>query len=142
MELSEMETLLMDINKQLGTIGANIAEIKEDISDLKQKDASFSQSMEDLYAKAKARQDSIRDDMQHQIDNLSDKMRDHDDRMRDTIKAFGQRIEDVESHKERAIAKWWDRIIDKVVWIFIIGGLVVILRWLNVPPEVLNQLPQ
>jgi len=138
----DAEKMLMDINKQLGTIGANISEIKEDISELKGRDSMQAKALEDAYNKAKARQDSIRDDMQHQIDNLSEQVHTSNSQIRETIKSFGERIEEVENKKEKTIAKWWDKIIDKIVWIFIIGGLVVLLRWLNAPPEVLNQLPQ
>lgn len=134
--------MLMDINKQLGTIGANISEIKDDISELKGRDSMQAKALEDAYNKATARQDLIRDDMQHQIDNLSKQVHTSNSQIRETIKSFGERIEEVENKKEKTIAKWWDKIIDKIVWIFIIGGLVVLLRWLNAPPEVLNQLPQ
>lgn len=137
----DAEKMLMDINKQLGTIGANISEIKEDISELKGRDSMQAKALEDAYNKAKARQDSIRDDMQHQIDNLSEQVHTSNSQIRETIKSFGERIEEVENKKEKTIAKWWDKIIDKIVWIFIIGGLVVLLRWLNAPPEVMSQLP-
>lgn len=136
----DAEKMLMDINKQLGTIGANISEIKEDIAELKGRDSMHAKELEDAYNKAKSLQDSIRADMQHQIDNLSERVQSSNNQIWETVKSFGKRIDDVESRKEKTIVKWWDKIIDKIVWIFIIGCLIVLLRWLNAPPEMLNQI--
>ena len=137
----ETEKVLMEIQNQLGRIEATTESVKEDISELKAKDIVQSRALEDAYAKAKARQDSIRDDLQHQIDGNRMLITTTNERFNDTIKSFGARIEEVENRKEKVIIKWWDKIIDKLMWLFIIGAMAVLLKWLNAPPEIVNQLP-
>jgi DNA repair ATPase RecN len=125
------DEVLMEIQRQLGRIEAAVDAVKSDVAELKQKDTAQSQALEEAYAKAKARQDSIKDGLQHQIDfNKA------------SITAIETRISAIEGMKEKALSKWWDRIVDKIVWVFIIGAMVVLLRWLNAPSEVLNQLPK
>ncbi len=125
------DEVLLEIQKQLGRMEAVIDAIREDIAELKNSAVEQENNLEAAYAKAKARQDSIRDDLQHQIDSN-----------KASITVIEARISAVEGEKERTLVKWWDRIVDKIVWVFIIGAMVVLLRWLNAPPEVLNQLPK
>jgi magnesium-transporting ATPase (P-type) len=51
------------------------------------------------------------------------------------------RVTNLEQKKEKTLAKWWDKLIDKLIWIVIIAALVVLLKWLGAPPEIVNQLP-
>ena len=162
----ESDKMLLEIQNQLGRIEATTNAVKEDITELKQKDISQSEDLEKAYAKAKARQDSIRDDLQHQIDdnktliltvsesistlnrNIDKLLKEFTSNIEKKLEGFETklngmeaRINTVETKKEKTIAKWYDRIVDKIVWIFIIGAIVVLLKWLNAPPELLNQLP-
>lgn len=67
-EKKDME-ILLNIQNILGTVVEATSAIKNDIVELKQRDQRQSDELEKAYEKAKARQDSIRDDLQHQIDN-------------------------------------------------------------------------
>jgi 23S rRNA maturation-related 3'-5' exoribonuclease YhaM len=51
------DKILLEMQQQLGRIEASITAVKEDISELKQKDLTQSENLEKAYAKAKARQD-------------------------------------------------------------------------------------
>ena len=135
----ESEKVLLEIQNQLGRIEATTESVKEDISELKAKDIVQSEALETAYEKAKARQDSIRDDLQHQIDNTRLLVTTVNERFNDTIKSFGARIEEVETRKEKKLVKWWDKIVDRLIWAFLIAGGVVLLKWLNAPLELLGQ---
>ncbi len=157
------DKLLMDLQNQLGRIEATTIAIKEDINDLKAKDVEADQKLEQAYNKAmdyaRTRQDTIRDDLQHQIDNnktliltvnesINNLNKNIDKVFKDFSKDITEKVEDLDSRittletkKEKAVFKWYEKIADKVVWIFLLGALVVILKWLNAPPEVINQLP-
>lgn len=181
MDNKEQEMVLLEIKERLGKIDGTTTAIQTDISELKQKDIDQSVRLEEAYAKAKARQDSIRDDLQHQIDNtqhligiindnFSKSISAMNENFSSTIKTFSEsttklitafsnemkesikaqdemietqtkKIENLETKKEKTLVKWWDRVIDKIIWIFVIAALVVLLRWLNTPPEIINQLP-
>ena len=65
---SDMD-ILLEIQKTLGNVVATQLELRDDIKELKERDLRQSDDLEKAYEKAKARQDSIRDDLQHQIDN-------------------------------------------------------------------------
>ncbi len=174
MEITEDKKVLLDIQAQLGRIEAQNAAIeatstaiKEDIAELKQKDVEADEKLEKAYAKAmdyaKTRQDNIRDDLQHQIDNnktliltvsnnLSSLNSNIEKFTKEWKKSFEQSISEwktdvndrlsaLEQKKEKMLAKWYDRIVDKIMWIVIIAVIVVLLKWLNAPPEIINQLP-
>lgn len=159
MDNKEQEMVLLEIKERLGKIDGTTTAIQSDIVELKQKDVSQAQALEDAYAKAKARQDSIRDDLQHQIDgnktliltvsesintlnrNLDKLFKDFSKSVEDKLQGFNERLQALETKKERTLAKWYDKIIDKLTWVIIIGALVVLLKWLNAPPEIMNQLP-
>ena len=154
------DKILLDIQKTLGRIESTTTSVKEDIAELKQKDITQSEDLEKAYAKAKARQDSIRDDLQHQIDgnktliltvnesintlnkNIDKMVKELSDSIEKKLEAFNDRLIVLETKKEKAIVKWYDRIIDKLIWIFVVGAIAVLLRWLHVPDEILNQLPK
>lgn len=121
---------LLDIQKQLGRIEATIEAVKDDVSELKNNAASQSEALEKAYEKAKARQDSIRDDLQHQIDGN-----------KKSLELLDKRIQTLETAKERNLVKWWDKVLDSVVWLAIIAVIAVIMKWLNAPAEIVNQLP-
>ncbi len=151
------DKILLEMQQQLGRIEASITAVKEDISELKQKDQTQSENLEKAYAKAKARQDSIRDDLQHQIDgqktliltvnesinslnkNIESMFKEYKKDINERIDGLENRIIEVETRKERNLVKWYDKIADKIVNAFLIAGGVVLLKWLNVPHEVVGQ---
>ncbi len=153
------DKLLLDMQQQLGRIEATTISVKDDITELKQKDITQSQDLERAYAKAKARQDSIRDDLQHQIDsnktliltvsesintlnhNIDKLFKEFSTSVEKKLEQFESRLYLVETKKEKTLAKWYDRIVDKIMWIIIIAVIVVLMKWLNAPPEIMNQLP-
>ena len=181
MEITEDKKVLLDIQAQLGRIEAQNAAIevtstaiKEDIAELKQKDAEADEKLERAYAKAmdyaKTRQDNIRDDLQHQIDNnktLILTVSNNLSSLNTNIEKFTKEIKEsteewkkgfeqsisvwktdvnnrllaLEQKKEKMLSKWYDRIVDKIMWIIIIAVIVVLMKWLNAPPEIMNQLP-
>jgi archaellum component FlaC len=159
MDGKEQEMVLLEIQKQLGKVDATTTAIKDDIAELKQKDISQTEELEEAYAKAKARQDSIRDDLQHQIDgnktliltvsesintlnrNIDKLFKDFSSSVEDKLSSFNKRLDNLETKKEKTLVKWWDKILDKVIWIFVAAAIVVLLKWLNAPPEIMNQLP-
>lgn len=151
------DKILLEMQQQLGRIEASITAVKEDISELKQKDLTQSENLEKAYAKAKARQDSIRDDLQHQIDgqktliltvnesinslnkNIESMFKEYKKDINERIDGLENRIIEVETKKEKTLVKWYDKIADKLVNAFLIAGGVILLKWLNVPHEVVGQ---
>jgi chromosome segregation ATPase len=136
------DNILLNMQKQLGSIESTLNSVKEDIVELKSKDLDQSQALEAAYNKAKARQDSIRDDLQHQIENNRLLITTVNDRFTDTIKSFGARIEEVENKKDKTIVNWWNKLVDRLIWAFMIAAGVVLLKWLNAPPELLQSFGQ
>lgn len=152
------DKILLDMQKTLGRIEEMSISMKEDIAELKQKDISQSEDLEKAYAKAKARQDSIRDDLQHQIDankdliltvnnnidslnkNIEKIIKEFREGINKSLSEFNSRLTALETKKEKTLAKWYDRVVDKLVWIFIIGALVVLLKWLDAPTEIVDQI--
>ena len=67
-EKSDVE-ILLDIQKTLGNVVATQLELRDDIKELKERDLRQSDELEKAYEKAKARQDSIRDDKYHKQAN-------------------------------------------------------------------------
>ena len=151
------DKILLEMQQQLGRIEATTIAVKDDIAELKQKDITQSENLEKAYAKAKARQDSIRDDLQHQIDgqktliltvnesinslnkNIESMFKEYKKDINERIDGLENRIIEVETRKERNLVKWYDKIADKIVNAFLIAGGVVLLKWLNVPHEVVGQ---
>ena len=156
--INKMEDkILLEMQQQLGRIEATTIAVKDDIAELKQKDITQSENLEKAYAKAKARQDSIRDDLQHQIDgqktliltvnesinslnkNIESMFKEYKKDINDRIDGLETRIIEVETKKEKTLVKWYDKIADKLVNAFLIAGGVILLKWLNVPHEVVGQ---
>lgn len=155
----ETDKVLLEIKEQLGKVDATTTAIKADIIELKQRDVTQSEELDKAYAKAKARQDSIRDDLQHQIDsnktliltvnesinklneNVANMMNEMKNAFKVDISKIEARLTSLETKKEKTLVKWWDKILDKVIWVFVVAGIVVLLKWLNAPPEIMNQLP-
>lgn len=151
------DKILLEMQQQLGRIEATTIAVKDDIAELKQKDITQSENLEKAYAKAKARQDSIRDDLQHQIDgqktliltvnesinslnkNIESMFKEYKKDINDRIDGLETRIIEVETKKEKTLVKWYDKIADKLVNAFLIAGGVILLKWLNVPHEVVGQ---
>lgn len=119
MERADNEILLV-IQNTLGRIEANISSLKEDVQELKDKDYAQTKALESAYDKAKNRQDSIRDDLQHQI-SLLDK-----------------RIDIIETKKEKSLAKWYDKLVDKLLWAIIISIAILALKWIGAPIDVIQ----
>lgn len=122
----EENGVLMSMSQQLGRIESDIQNIKDDVAELKSADSKQDVHLQEMYDKAMsyaaARQDSIRDSLQAQITvNTND-------------------IAELKTVKEKKLVKWWDRIVDKVLWALIIAALAVLLKWLQMPPEVLGGL--
>lgn len=119
MERADNDILLV-IQNTLGRIEANISSLKEDVQELKDKDYAQTKALEAAYDKAKNRQDSIRDDLQHQI-SLLDK-----------------RIDIIETKKEKSLAKWYDKLVDKLLWAIIISIAILALKWIGAPIDVIQ----
>lgn len=150
---------LMDIQNQLGTVVATTTAIKEDIAELKAKDITQSENLEKAYEKAKARQDSIRDDLQHQIDNnktliltvsesinnlnqnITKLVSESQEAVNKKIEKLDGRIGALETKKEKTLAKWWDRGITFILVVVGIAIITVLMKWLGAPSEIMNQLP-
>lgn len=120
MEQRADNDILLVIQNTLGRIEANISSLKEDVQELKDKDYAQTKALESAYDKAKNRQDSIRDDLQHQI-NLLDK-----------------RIDIIETKKEKSLVKWYDKLVDKLLWAIIISIAILALKWIGAPIDVIQ----
>lgn len=120
MERATDNDILLVIQNTLGRIEANISSLKEDVQELKDKDNAQSRALDAAYDKAKSRQDSIRDDLQHQI-NLLDK-----------------RIDILETKKEKSLVKWYDKLVDKLLWAIIISIAILALKWIGAPIDVIH----
>ena len=120
MEQRADNDILLVIQNTLGRIEANISSLKEDVQELKDKDYAQTKALESAYDKAKNRQDSIRDDLQHQI-NLLDK-----------------RIDTIETKKEKSLVKWYDKLVDKLLWAIIISIAILALKWIGAPIDVIQ----
>lgn len=157
--------ILMDIQNTLGTVVALQTGIQEDIKELKERDLRQSDELEKAYNKAKARQDSIRDDLQHQIDNntglikelkacveslsvninkiVEESKKNTEKIIQDTLEKFEKKYEtlqtDVKNLKEAKKNKvfiWWEKILDKLGWIIIAVIFAAVFKYLNfVPPK-------
>lgn len=119
MERADNDILLV-IQNTLGRIEANISSLKEDVQELKDKDSAQTKALESAYAKAKNRQDAIRDDLQHQINSLD------------------KRIDTIETKKEKSLVKWYDKLVDKLLWAIIISIAILALKWIGAPIDVIQ----
>lgn len=104
--------ILLAIQNTLGKVEEAVTTVKEDIAELKQNAKQQTQSME-------AHQDAIRDDLQHQIDAVRD------------------RVYALETKKEKTLVKWYDKLIDKLGWFVIISLLIIVFRFIGIPAELI-----
>ena len=161
-EKDNME-ILLDIQNTLGTVVEATSSIKKDIIELKEKDLRQSDELEKAYEKAKARQDSIRDDLQHQIDNdhqlISDvknsidsltvtintvidkskenaeiMIKQHIEKYDDKIDKMVTRITNLENEKKNKVYSLWEKIADKIFWIIVAIIFAAVFKYLNFTP--------
>jgi len=161
-EKKDME-ILLNIQNILGTVVEATSAIKNDIVELKQRDQRQSDELEKAYEKAKARQDSIRDDLQHQIDNdhqliteiknsidsftvtisgvieQSKKnaeimIKQYVDKYDETVKGLETRIVTLENEKKNKVYSLWEKIADKIFWIIVAIIFAAVFKYLNFTP--------
>lgn len=161
-EKKDME-ILLNIQNILGTVVEATSAIKNDIVELKQRDQRQSDELEKAYEKAKARQDSIRDDLQHQIDNdhqliteiknsidsftvtisgvieQSKKnaeimIKQYVEKYDETVKKLETRIVTLENEKKNKVYSLWEKIADKIFWIIVAIIFAAVFKYLNFTP--------
>ena len=159
---SNME-ILLEIQNTLGTVVEATSSIKKDIIELKEKDVRQSDDLEKAYAKAKARQDSIRDDLQHQIDNnhqlISDRKSSIDSLtltisgiieesknnaeriIKENLEKYDEKLEKIttkvttlENEKKNKVYSRWEKISDKIFWIIVAIVFAAVFKYLNFTP--------
>lgn len=157
--------ILLDIQKTLGNVVATQLELRDDIKELKERDLRQSDELEKAYEKAKARQDSIRDDLQHQIDNdhqliadikssidsltltisgvieesknNAEKMiKEHIQKYDSKFEALTTELNNLKNEKKNKVYSWWEKIADKLFWIIIAIVFAAVFKYFNfVPPK-------
>ena len=157
--------ILLDIQKTLGNVVATQLELRDDIKELKERDLRQSDELEKAYEKAKARQDSIRDDLQHQIDNdhqliadikssidsltltisgvIEESKNNAEKMIKEHIQKYDSRFEtlttelnNLKDEKKNKVFSWWEKILDKLFWIVIAVVFAAVFKYFNfVPPK-------
>ena len=159
---SDME-ILLDIQNTLGNVVATQLELRDDIKELKERDLRQSDELEKAYEKAKARQDSIRDDLQHQIDNdhqliadikssidsltltisgvieesknNAEKMiKEHIQKYDSKFEALTTELNNLKDEKKNKVFSWWEKILDKLFWIIIAIVFAAVFKYFNFTP--------
>jgi chromosome segregation ATPase len=161
---SDME-ILLDIQNTLGNVVATQLELRDDIKELKERDLRQSDELEKAYEKAKARQDSIRDDLQHQIDNdhqliadikssidsltltisgvIEESKNNAEKMIKEHIQKYDSKFEtlttelnNLKNEKKNKVYSWWEKIADKLFWIIIAVVFAAVFKYFNfVPPK-------
>lgn len=161
---SDMD-ILLEIQKTLGNVVATQLELRDDIKELKERDLRQSDELEKAYEKAKARQDSIRDDLQHQIDNdhqliadikssidsltltisgvIEESKNNAEKMIKEHIQKYDSRFEtlttelnNLKNEKKNKVYSWWEKIADKLFWIIIAVVFAAVFKYFNfVPPK-------
>ena len=161
---SDME-ILLDIQNTLGNVVATQLELRDDIKELKERDLRQSDELEKAYEKAKARQDSIRDDLQHQIDNdhqliadikssidsltltisgvIEESKNNAEKMIKEHIQKYDSKFETIttelnnlKNEKKNKVYSWWEKIADKLFWIIIAVVFAAVFKYFNfVPPK-------
>lgn len=155
--------ILLDIQNTLGTVVEATSSIKSDIVELKEKDVRQSDDLEKAYAKAKARQDSIRDDLQHQIDNnhqlisdikssidsltltisgIIEESKNNAERIiKENLCKYDERLEKLsvkittlENEKKNKVYSKWEKISDKIFWVIVAIIFAAVFKYLNFTP--------
>lgn len=118
------QDILLQMQKQLGRIESDITYIKETADknrkESQKADEQQANKLEEYFDYAKKRQDSIKEGLEHRLDMVENK------------------VVELEEKKGKTLVKWWDRLVDKLVWVFILAAVAVLLKWLNAPPEVVG----
>ena len=157
--------ILLDIQKTLGNVVATQLELRDDIKELKERDLRQSDELEKAYEKAKARQDSIRDDLQHQIDNdhqliadikssidsltltisgvIEESKNNAEKMIKEHIQKYDSKFETIttelnnlKNEKKNKVYSWWEKIADKLFWIIIAVVFAAVFKYFNfVPPK-------
>lgn len=108
-------SVLMEMATQLGRIESNVTNIQSDIMELKQKDVEGATRLDAMYEKAmnyaSKRQDSIRDMLQTQIT------------------ANTNAIAELKGAKGKRLTKWYDQVVDKVIWVAVAVVGALIAKW-------------
>ena len=161
---TDME-ILLDIQNTLGNVVATQLELRDDIKELKERDLRQSDELEKAYEKAKARQDSIRDDLQHQIDNdhqliadikssidsltltisgvIEESKNNAEKMIKEHIQKYDSKFEtlttelnNLKKEKKNKVYSWWEKIADKLFWIIIAVVFAAVFKYFNfVPPK-------
>ena len=155
--------ILLEIQKSLGNVVATQLELRDDIKELKERDLRQSDDLEKAYEKAKARQDSIRDDLQHQIDNdhqlITDikssidsltltisgvieqskknaeiMIKQHIEKYDEKMEKLFARITTLENEKKNKVYSLWEKIADKIFWIIVAIIFAAVFKYLNFTP--------
>ena len=157
--------ILLDIQKTLGNVVATQLELRDDIKELKERDLRQSDELEKAYEKAKARQDSIRDDLQHQIDNdhqliadikssidsltltisgvIEESKNNAEKMIKEHIQKYDSKFEtlttelnNLKDEKKNKVFSWWEKILDKLFWIVIAVVFAAVFKYFNfIPPK-------
>lgn len=157
--------ILLDIQKTLGNVVATQLELRDDIKELKERDLRQSDDLEKAYEKAKARQDSIRDDLQHQIDNdrqlitdikssidsltltisgvIEESKKNAERIIKEQLEKYDTKIDNLNTalnnlkdEKKNKVFSWWEKILDKLFWIVIAIIFAAVFKYFNfVPPQ-------
>jgi predicted nucleic acid-binding Zn-ribbon protein len=164
-EKKNME-ILLEIQNTLGTVVATTQGIQEDIKELKEKDVRQSDALEKAYAKAKARQDSIRDDLQHQIDSdhqlitdikssidsltltisgIIEESKNNAERIiKESLENYDTKLEKMsdkisalENEKKNKVYSRWEKISDKLFLLIIAIVFAAVFKWFNFTPPAL-----
>ena len=161
---SDME-ILLEIQNTLGNVCATQLELRDDIKELKERDIRQSDDLEKAYEKAKARQDSIRDDLQHQIDNdrqlitdikssidsltltisgvIEESKKNAERIIKERLEKYDTKIDTIttelsnlKNEKKNKVYSWWEKIADKLFWIIVAIIFAAVFKYFNfVPPK-------
>lgn len=157
--------ILLEIKDTLGNVVATTTELKDDIKELKERDLRQSDDLEKAYEKAKARQDSIRDDLQHQIDNdhqlitdikssidsltltisgvIEESKKNAERIIKEKLEKYDAKfdtitteINNLKNEKKNKVYSWWEKIADKLFWIIVAIIFAAVFKYFNfVPPK-------
>ena len=159
---SDME-ILLEIQNTLGNVCATQLELRDDIKELKERDIRQSDDLEKAYEKAKARQDSIRDDLQHQIDNdrqlitdikssidsltltisgvIEESKKNAERIIKEHLEKYDTKLNELtiafnnlKDEKKNKVFSWWEKILDKLFWVVIAIIFAAVFKYLNFTP--------
>ena len=171
-KLSELKGELDDLNKRIATTKAeDMDALVEEIAEWEKKTGygQLKKEYDDAvkaYEKAKARQDSIRDDLQHQIDNdhqlitdikssidsltitisgvIEQSKKNAENIIKQNVKQYDEliqkletRISNLENEKKNKVYSRWEKITDKIFWIVVAIIFAAVFKYLNfTPPKI------